>query len=124
MLVFAIAVTIVQDISGRVRLEAANAERNSYIAVTRRDKVVQRLNLLAISLESCGKLFRFCADRAIRLDPLSFEPAIPAANLVPRLESAELYIRNFLVWIYVLLFLILFARRRLLILDLENRVLP
>src|SRR6185312_8296566 len=106
-----------------MRLEAPNAEGDSHIAIARRDKIIKRLDLCNVVLRRGRQLFRLLANRLIRLYPVTFQAGIPAANLIPALEGAELDVGNIVFIVVRLLLLFLFVEL-VVVLDFQDRVLP
>ncbi len=107
VLVFAVAILIVQHVGGSMRLVAADSQREADIAEVLGDVVVKALSLLEIGGEALrqfgGLGLHFGAgDAAVFL-----QPGIPDTDLCPGFESRELNVGAIVFGVVLLLFLVL-----------------
>jgi hypothetical protein len=87
VLIFAVAVLIVQDVCGGVGLVAAETERQADVAEILRDEVVESLDLIQVGVEAFGEFGGFGADFRRGRAPVFFQVRIPAADLFPTDEG-------------------------------------
>ena len=83
MLIFAIAVLVVQDICGGVGLIAAETERKADVAEILGYVIVEGLDFIHLRVEALGEFSGFGANFRRRRAPVFFEAGIPAADLFP-----------------------------------------
>src|SRR6185437_13294554 len=90
-----IAILIVQDVAGSMRLEAAHAERQADVAKVGGDVIVERLNLVEVGGFALDEFGFLGANFCIRLSAIFFESGVPAAELVPTFKGGQLNRRVF-----------------------------
>ena len=106
VLVFAVAVLVVEDVCGGVGLVAADAEREADVAEIFGDEVVEGLDFIHLGVEAFGEFCGFGADFRGGRAAVFFQAGVPAADLFPADEGGQLNVGPFLVGF--LLFLLFF----------------
>src|ERR1022692_1746274 len=95
--VFAVAVLVVKDLPGSVRLVAARAQRQTDVAEILRDEVVESLNLVHLRVEAFGEFVGLGANFRRGSTPVFFQARIPAADLFPTDERGQLNVGILLI---------------------------
>src|SRR4029077_9119461 len=104
VLIFAVAVLVVENVRGGLRLISRQAQRQADVAKILRHEVVKRLGLFQIGSQSFGEGRGFLLHFLRRNSPIFFQTGVPASNLLPTGEGRQLDVRNF-VRFFLLLFL-------------------
>ncbi len=94
VLVLAVAVSILQNVRGRVRLIAPDSERNAHVTHIPRHKIVEPPRLLAGRLRPLGELVGFFSHAVFHRHALALQLRIPLRNLLPVGEGGQLHIRT------------------------------
>ena len=107
MFIFAIAVSILQNVRGRVRLIAPDSERDADVTHRPRHEIVEPPRLLRGSVGSLGEFVGFLPHAVVHRHALALQLRIPLRNLLPVSESRQLHIRTgcfvHLIFIFVAL---------------------
>ena len=114
VLVFAVAVLIVKNVPGSVRLVTPQSQRKADIAEILRHEIVKRLNFVQLIVEALGELFGFGSNFRRRRAAVFVQSGIPAADLLPANESGQLnigplFVQSLLLFLFVFLLLLSFA---------------
>ena len=86
MLVFAVAVLVVKHVGSRVRLVAADSEREADVAEVLRDEIVEGFGFFQVGVQALGQFLRFGANFGRGRAAVFLEAGVPAANLLPGFE--------------------------------------
>ena len=107
VLVFAVAVLIVKDVGGSVRLIAADSERQADVAEILRDEIVEGFGFVEVGIQSLGQFLRFGANFRRRRAAIALEAGVPAADLLPGFEGGQLNVGAVVFGVMFLLLLVL-----------------
>ena len=115
VLILTVAVLVVEDIAGGVRLVAAYAEREADVAKILGDEIVEGFDLVQVVIETLGQFVRFGAYFWGGRPTVFLEACVPAADLLPAYERGQLnvgaVIVGILLFLLVSILLIVFAFR-------------
>ncbi len=122
MLVFAVAVLIVQHVCGSVRLVAPYSQRETYIAEILGHEIVKGFGFFQIRVEPLDQFLGLSADFRGRRSPVLLQARVPAANLLPGFKGGELNVGPIVFG--TVLFFFLFFLGLVFVLPLEMRTGP
>ena len=108
VLVFAVAVLVVQHVGRRMRLVAADAERQAHVAEILRDEIVEGFGLVEIGVQALGQFVGFGLHFGRGLAAIFLQAGVPAADLLPGFERGQLNVGTVVVGT-MLLFLLVFV---------------
>ena len=105
MLIFAVAVLVVEDVAGGVRLVAAHSQRQADVAEILGHEIVEGFGLVQIRVEALGQFLGLGADFRRGRAAVFLQAGVPAANLLPTGERGQLNVGAFVVGTFFFFFL-------------------
>src|SRR6267143_5090874 len=109
VLVFAVAVLVVQNVGSCVRLVAAQPERQAYVAEILGDVVIESLDPVEIAAQAFGQLVGLRANLRSGLPAIVIEARVPAADFFPAVKGGQLNRRNFIFGLFLFPLLFVFV---------------
>src|SRR5215203_2847890 len=124
MFVFTVAILICHYVCRCMRLVTALAQRQANVAETLGDILIQRLNLLLLSLPTACQFGSLGSNLLVGCNPFTLESLIPVAHFRPTLKCCHLNLRWLGVVILVNISFFLFFPRLVFVYAFEACELP
>src|SRR5690242_6502120 len=94
MFVLTVSIAVRQNVRRRMRSVAGETQIYTDISESRRNKIIDGMELFIVRSFSLGEFFRFRANFGSDLDLWQLQRVVPCSHFLPRRERGELNIRK------------------------------